>query len=79
MHEESNKIMKNVLEVISSEVKARLRSTAEEIEEQEELLKRQRRIGGMEYVGILCFLIKEESMKQWVELELRRHGILEIA
>ena len=64
MHEESNEVMKNVSEVVSPEVKARLRSTAEEIEEEEEPLKRWRRIGGMEYVGILCFLINEESMKQ---------------
>ena len=56
--------MKNVLEVVSPEVKARLRSTVEEMEEEEELSKRWRRIGGMEYVGILCFLMNEESIKQ---------------
>ena len=64
MHEESNEVMKNVSEVVSPEVKARLWSTAKEIEEEEEPLKRWRRIGGMEYVGILCFLINEESIKQ---------------
>ena len=64
MHEESNEVMKNVLEVVSPEAKARLRSTVEEMEEEEELSKRWRRIGGMEYVGILCFLINEESIKQ---------------
>ena len=36
----------------------------EEIEEEEELLKRWSRIGEMEYVVILCFSIREESMKQ---------------
>ena len=64
MHEESNKVTKNVSEVISPEAKARLRSTAEEMEEEEEPSKRQRRIGGMGYIGILCFLINEESIKQ---------------
>ena len=37
---------------------------AEKIEEEEELSRRQKRIEGMEYIVILCFLIKEESMKQ---------------
>ena len=64
MHEESNEVMKNDSEVVSSEVKARLRSTVEEMEEEEGPSKRQRRIGGTEYVGILCFLINEESIKQ---------------
>ena len=64
MHEESNEVTKNISEVVSPEVKARLRSTAEEMEEEEEPLKRRRRIGGMGYVGILCFLINEESIKQ---------------
>ena len=64
MHEESNKVTKNVLEVVSPKAKVRLRSTVEEMEEEEELSKRWRRIGGMGYVGILCFLINEESIKQ---------------
>ena len=64
MHEESNKVTKNILEVVSPEAKVRLRSTVEEMEEEEEPSKRWRRIGGMGYVGILCFLINEESIKQ---------------
>ena len=64
MHEESNKVTKNILEVVSPEVKARLRSTVEEMEEEEELSKRWRRIRGTEYIGILCFLINEDSIKQ---------------
>ena len=64
MHEESNKVTKNVLEVVSPEAKARLRSTVEEMEEEEEPSKRWRRIRGTGYVGILCFLINEESIKQ---------------
>ena len=64
MHEESNEVTKNISEVISPEVKARLRSTMEEMEEKEEPLKRWRRIRGTGYVGILCFLINEESIKQ---------------
>ena len=64
MHEKSNEVMKNVSEVVSPKAKARLRSTAEEMEEEEEPSKRRRRIGWMEYVGILCFLMNEESIKQ---------------
>ena len=36
MHEESNEVTKNVSEVVSPEAKVRLRSTAEEMEEEEE-------------------------------------------
>ena len=64
MHEESNEVTKNVSEVVSPEAKVRLRSTAEEMEEEEELSKRWRRIRGTEYIGILYFLINEDSIKQ---------------
>ena len=64
MHEKSNEVTKNISEVVSLKAKARLRSTVKEMEEEEELSKRWRRIGGMEYVGILCFLMNEESIKQ---------------
>ena len=59
-------------------MKARQRSMVEEIEEEEEPSKRKRRIRGMGFVVILCFLIKEESMKQWVEPESRRQETSEI-
>ena len=58
MHEKSNEVTKNISEVVSPEVKARLRSTVEEMEEEEEPSKRWRRIGGTEYIGILCFFNK---------------------
>ena len=64
IHEESNDVTKNVSEVVSPEVKVRLKSTAEIIEELEEPSKRWSIIGGTEYVGILCFSTNEESMKQ---------------
>ena len=64
MHKESNKVTKHILEVVLPEAKARLRSTAEEMEEEEELSKRWRRIRGTEYIGILYFLINEDSIKQ---------------